>query len=32
MSRTAWSFSSRVAWHDQGANVIAEVPALEAAH
>jgi GGDEF domain-containing protein len=26
MSRTAWSFSTRVAWHDQAANLIAEVP------
>jgi GGDEF domain-containing protein len=31
MSRTAWSFSSRVAWHDQAADLIAEVPLLEAA-
>jgi GGDEF domain-containing protein len=32
MSRTAWSFSSRVAWLDQAADAIAEVPALEPAH
>ena len=31
MSRTAWSFASRVAWHDQAAGAIAELPALEAA-
>ena len=31
LSRTAWSYASRVAWHDQGADAIAEVPALEAA-
>jgi hypothetical protein len=31
MSRTAWTFSSRVAWHDQTADVIAEVPLPEAA-
>ena len=29
MSRTAWSFASRVAWHDQGSDMIAELPALE---
>jgi GGDEF domain-containing protein len=31
MSRTAWSFASRVAWHDQVSGAIAELPALEAA-
>jgi GGDEF domain-containing protein len=31
MSRTAWSFSSRVAWHDQASGQIAELPASEAA-
>ena len=31
MSRTAWSYSSRVAWHDQASGQIAEVPAVEAA-
>jgi GGDEF domain-containing protein len=29
MSRTAWSFASRVAWHDQGLDVITELSALE---
>jgi len=28
MSRTAWSFASRVAWHDQGSEDIVELPAL----
>ncbi len=32
MSRTAWSFASRVAWHDPASNVIAELPALSASH
>lgn len=27
MSRTAWSFASRVAWHDQASDMIAELPA-----
>jgi GGDEF domain-containing protein len=31
MSRTAWSFSSRVAWLDQAADAIAEVPVLQPA-
>ncbi len=31
MSRTAWSYSSRVAWHDQVSGQIAELPATEAA-
>lgn len=31
MSRTAWSFASRVAWHDQASERIAEVPALDTA-
>jgi GGDEF domain-containing protein len=31
MSRTAWSYASRVAWHDQGSDAIAELPALETA-
>ena len=31
MSRTAWSFSSRVAWLDQGTDSIAELPALDSA-
>lgn len=26
MSRTAWSFASRVAWHDQASDMIAELP------
>ena len=26
MSRTAWSYESRVAWHDQASGQIAEVP------
>jgi GGDEF domain-containing protein len=29
MSRTAWSFASRVAWHDEASGAIAELPALE---
>ena len=29
MSRTAWSYSSRVAWHDQASGQIAELPATE---
>ena len=29
MSRTAWSFDSRVAWHDRDSDLIAELPALE---
>ncbi len=29
MSRTAWSFASRVAWHDQASDTIAELPVLE---
>ena len=31
MSRTAWSYSSRVAWHDQASGQIAEVPDVEPA-
>jgi len=31
MSRTAWSFASRVAWDDQAGGAIAELPPLEAA-
>jgi GGDEF domain-containing protein len=31
MSRTAWSFASRVAWHDAASGAIAELPALEPA-
>jgi hypothetical protein len=31
MSRTAWSYSSRVAWHDQASGQIAELPASEPA-
>ncbi|HMA07089.1 MAG TPA: GGDEF domain-containing protein, partial [Ramlibacter sp.] len=31
MSRTAWSFSSRVAWHDRDTDVITELPATEPA-
>jgi GGDEF domain-containing protein len=31
MSRTAWSYSSRVAWHDQASGRIAELPAAEMA-
>lgn len=31
MSRTAWSFASRVAWHDRDSDVIAELPVLEPA-
>ncbi len=30
MSRTAWSYSSRVAWHDLASGQIAELPATEA--
>jgi GGDEF domain-containing protein len=29
LSRTAWSFASRVAWHDTAAGAISEVPALD---
>jgi GGDEF domain-containing protein len=29
MSRTAWSFASRVAWHDQASDMIAELPAAD---
>jgi GGDEF domain-containing protein len=31
MSRTAWSYASRVAWHDQASGQIAELPATEMA-
>ena len=31
MSRTAWSYSSRVAWHDLASGQIAELPAAETA-
>ena len=31
MSRTAWSYASRVAWHDQASGRIAELPAADAA-
>jgi GGDEF domain-containing protein len=31
MSRTAWSYATRVAWHDQAAGQIAELPATDAA-
>jgi GGDEF domain-containing protein len=31
MSRTAWSYASRVAWHDQASGRIAELPAVEMA-
>ena len=31
MSRTAWSYASRVAWHDRALDVIAELPVAEAA-
>jgi GGDEF domain-containing protein len=31
MSRTAWSYPSRVAWHDQASGRIAELPAAEMA-
>jgi GGDEF domain-containing protein len=31
MSRTAWSFASRVAWHDAAGDLIAEAPVLEGA-
>jgi GGDEF domain-containing protein len=30
MSRTAWTYASRVAWHDQSSGQIAELPAAEA--
>jgi len=30
MSRTAWSYASRVAWHDHALDRIAELPAFEA--
>lgn len=30
MSRTAWSFGSRVAWHDQASDMIAELPESDA--
>ena len=29
MSRTAWTYSSRVAWHDQASGQIAELPSTE---
>jgi len=29
MSRTAWSFASRIAWHDQASDMIAELPASD---
>jgi GGDEF domain-containing protein len=31
MSRTAWSYRSRVAWHDEASGNIAELPATDAA-
>lgn len=31
MSRTAWTFDSRIAWLDQGSDSIAELPALDSA-
>jgi len=31
MARTAWSYASRVAWHDQASGEIAELPAADAA-
>jgi GGDEF domain-containing protein len=31
MARTAWSYASRVAWHDQALGEIAELPAADAA-
>jgi GGDEF domain-containing protein len=31
MSRTAWSFDSRIAWHDRDSDVIAELPAVDPA-
>ena len=31
MSRTAWSYATRVAWHDEAAGRIAELPATDAA-
>ena len=31
MSRTAWSYASRVAWHDQASGKIAELPAMDLA-
>jgi hypothetical protein len=27
MSRTAWSYASRIAWYDEAARSMAEVPA-----
>jgi GGDEF domain-containing protein len=30
MSRTAWTFASRIAWHDHALDRIAELPAFEA--
>lgn len=32
LSRAAWSFASRVAWHDQASGAIAELPALASGH
>ena len=32
MSRTAWSFTSRVAWHDPVADTISELPDLLTSH
>jgi GGDEF domain-containing protein len=32
MSRTAWSFASRMAWHDRDSDVLAELPTLEPVH
>ena len=29
MSRTAWSFASRIAWHDQASDMIAELPEFD---
>ena len=31
MSRTAWSYASRVAWHDEACGQIAELPAIDPA-
>jgi hypothetical protein len=31
MSRTAWTYASRVAWLDQASDMIAELPALDTA-
>src|SRR6185436_19789476 len=31
MSRTAWSYASRIAWHDQASGAIAELPVTERA-